>query len=328
VLHDTGEQGLLCHEEAKKNRAFTMSEFEIGNTVGPYRIDAVLGTGGMAKVYEVFDLEKERHVALKVLLGDRALTEERKKRFLQEFEILSNVEHPGIVQVFERQEAESGIPFFTMEKIQGKSLAAVLENSSKPVFGSLELLLILKEIASALRCVHDRGYVYRDLKPGNIILQDAPDSEDTRHIKLIDFGLAISLKGEEAKGNLMPGTPWYMSPEQLRGIHIDERSDMYSFGVLAYELMSGQVPYPGESENAVMSFHMIGKVPPLKLLNDDLPSSVKYIPLMCLEKKPRDRFQSMSQVIERLEGALRKLEKQRQGGGFGGLIKKLLGKGQ
>lgn len=294
-----------------------MGEFAIGNVLlGRYRIDELLGTGGQAIVYDAFDLENDRQIALKVISSEQQVTEIGRQRFLNEFSVLSQLHHPSIVKAFDSHETESGTLFFTMEKVTGQNLSTILKNAQGPVFETKELLLLLKEITGAVQAVHDKGLVYRDLKPGNIILCDGRTAEDEHRVKLIDFGLAVPSGNAEELHQVMPGTVWYMSPEQVRGIRIDSRSDIYSFGMLAYELITGKVPLPDLPINSVMTFHMLGKVPKPVPLNKDLPSRVTTMSLICLEKKAKDRYPTMKELGKALENTLQKHQKRKNGGIF------------
>lgn len=187
----------------------------------------------------------------------------------------------------------------------------------------------MHEIAKVLEHIHSKNILYRDLKPDNVLLLSEHARKDGHWIKLIDFGVSLPPDEQEEKGNVMPGTSAYMSPEQIRGIRIDQRSDIYSYGMLTYELLTGKLPYEGVSEAKLLEFQLVGSIPDPVPLYAGLSWTIKNLPLICLEKRPKDRLQNMQEVIAWLERGMEKFEKKMKRKAEGGIFRfwyRLIGK--
>ena len=222
----------------------------IGTTLSHFRITAKLGEGGMGEVYRATDTKLGREVALKVLPADMADSAERLDRFRREAMTLASLDHPGIVHVYSIEEAD-GLHFLTMQLIEGESLDLLIPEGGLAVDRILE---IARALAEALAVAHDKGIVHRDLKPTNVMV-----TGDGR-VKVLDFGLAkfTGPQSEEVldstlqtelrtSDGVVMGTVPYMSPEQLSGLQVDHRSDIFSLGVILYEMGSGERPFQGRS---------------------------------------------------------------------------------
>jgi len=267
--------------------------FSLGTLIqNRYQIISELGSGGMATVYLAHDSQTEKDLALKVLNSDQ-LDERRKKRFLNEFEILKALSHPGVVTVYEQSE-EAGTPFFSMEYIAGQSLSEKIkaEASNSSLSDSLALL---KNISQALQYVHEKGVIYCDLKPDNILISGNNEA------RLLDFGIAQKANEHREEDNNIAGTSLYMSPEQIKNEPLDFRSDIYSFGVLAFELLSGRVPFDSEARFTVTASHLAAKVPSVKDFNPEVPEALQTMIKICMEKDRKNRYEKISQLISKLE---------------------------
>jgi eukaryotic-like serine/threonine-protein kinase len=218
--------------------ATTTARFEVGTRIGPYRVISRLGTGGMSEVYRARDTTLERDVAIKVLTGDFADDRERLQRVRQEAKAASALNHPNILTIHEIGE-DQGTSFIVAEYIEGRTLRACISDTGMPLATALDVAL---QIASALSAAHEAGIVHRDIKPENVIVR--PDGL----VKVLDFGLARprhTLANNESERRAIAGTPTYMSPEQLSDQEVDARTDIFSLGVVVYEMISGRVPLPG-----------------------------------------------------------------------------------
>lgn len=274
-----------------------------------FKILRELGKGGMATVYLAEDQRLEAEVALKFLNSDQLRVERRRDRFLREFQILSKLNHPAIVKVYEQLETEEAAPFFSMEFIRGKTLADMIKDHYASDLAAREeftkaALNQLKEIAIALQYLHGRGVIYCDLKPTNILVPEMDSEAKTSsvRIKLLDFGIAVLAEqqtSEEAAN--MIGTSYYMSPEQIRSEKLNYSSDIYSFGVLAFELLTGTVPFASDTLFTVTASHLIGKVPLAQSINRYVPASIDRMIHICMEKEASNRYGSMEEIIGRLE---------------------------
>jgi eukaryotic-like serine/threonine-protein kinase len=260
-----------------------------GTKLGPYEIVAQLGAGGMGEVYRARDSRLERTVAIKVLPADKVADPERKQRFIQEAQAASALTHPNIVMLHDIA-AANGIDYLVMEYIPGKSLAQLITPRGLPLAQSLGYAT---QIASALAAAHAVGIVHRDIKPANIIV--TADSQ----VKLLDFGLAKLVErgtcseGEtESKtalteiGSVM-GTVDYMSPEQANGRPVDHRSDIFSLGVVLFEMLSGKRPFRGNSSVEIMHAITHDNYPPLT----SIPPELAEILAKALAKDTKDRYQ-------------------------------------
>ncbi len=267
---------------------------------GRYRVLSMLGEGGMATVYRCTDeRETGKEIALKVLHQFAAENEVNLERFKNELTVTQRLNHPNIVQVFATGCTVDGKNYFTMEYISGVNLSAQLHQSTDKIAFE-EILRILYEIASALDYAHRQKIVHRDLKPDNILLYGDV-------VKVTDFGLARSLelnKSLTMTGETV-GTPFYMAPEQFRGEKADARSDIYSFGIVAYELATRERPFKGENYHTVATAHLIRQLPPWP--NDGLPSWFHDVVEICMQKERHDRYQSMREVLAELRGRRKKL---------------------
>ena len=215
----------------------------IGQTVSHYKIIEKLGEGGMGEVYLADDLKLQRKVAIKFLPQHLTDNQENIERFEREARAAAALNHPNIVTVYDIIESENQFCII-MEYVEGKTLRDILDtNSQFPIPNSYD---IISQLCDGLACAHDSGIVHRDIKPENILI------DDKGKVKILDFGLA-KLKGASklTKETSTLGTIYYMSPEQLQGHEIDQRADIWSLGVLIYELLSGEVPFKGEYETAV-----------------------------------------------------------------------------
>ncbi len=272
-----------------------------------FQIESLLGRGGMATVYRAIDLRTERAVAIKVLHSEVLRDQVRVQRFWQEAKTYRNLRHKNIIKIFEFFTDDLGRNCLVMEYLEGQNMSEILDQ-----VGQLDIqraLKIFKQIASALDHAHKTKIVHRDLKPSNICIMHKEDEAD--FVKVLDFGIAkLMPEGEEdiAKMALtqtgeIVGSPLYMSPEQCMAKTIDNRSDIYSFGCLMYEAMTGQPPLLGG--NVYETFHMQTAVRPKSLseLRDGLEpdSRIEMIILKCMAKKPGHRYQAMEQVIEDLD---------------------------
>jgi serine/threonine protein kinase/tetratricopeptide (TPR) repeat protein len=274
-----------------------------GRSVGPYQILDKLGEGGMGAVYKARDTRLGREVALKFLPADVTGDEERRVRFLREAQSASRLNHPNIVTIYDIGEGD-GSHFITMEYVSGKTLAYAIP--AHGLEGSLAIRLAI-QICSALGKAHSAGIIHRDLKPANIMLTDEGVA------KVLDFGLAklsepascsdtaVTLTAfsdrADTRLGIVVGTAAYMSPEQASGLAVDHRSDIFSFGLVLYEMLSGERAFPGHTPMVAMAAILHSEPRPLNIV----PVSRAAIVMRCLRKNPDERFQTMAAVRHALE---------------------------
>lgn len=276
----------------------------IGRTLSHFRITAKIGAGGMGEVYRAEDTKLKREVALKVLPPELAGSQERLERFQREAEALAALDHPNIVTIYSVEQAE-GVNFLTMQLVEGKPLSEIIPPQGMPLDKISEVAVPL---ADALAAAHDKGVIHRDLKPGNIML-----TNDGR-VKVLDFGLAKTSQapGEDAptqmatepltaEGRIL-GTMAYMSPEQLAGKDLDSRTDLFSLGVVLYEMATGRRPFDGDTPVSTITAILHETPPSASTLRDSLPSALDAVISRCLEKDPERRFKSAHQLGQALHG--------------------------
>ncbi|MFZ0548062.1 MAG: serine/threonine-protein kinase [Candidatus Promineifilaceae bacterium] len=261
--------------------------------IGRYEIEKELGRGGMAVVYLAMDPFMSREVAIKVLPRQFTFDPQFRARFQREAQVIAKLDHPAIVPVYDFGEHEEQ-PFIVMRYMKGGSLADRLkENGPIPVPQAAE---ILKRIGSALDEAHQKGIVHRDLKPGNILFDDRGDAF------VADFGIVkMSEATIQYTGNAIIGTPGYMSPEQARGEEeVDGRSDIYSLGAIAYEMLTGKLPYQSDTPMGLVMKHILEPVPNLLVDRPDLPSNTATVISKAMAKEPNQRFQSCVDIASAL----------------------------
>ena len=271
-----------------------------GERLGAYEVIAKLGEGGMGEVYRATDTKLGRSVAIKVLPDAFAADPERVPRFEREAKVLASLNHPHIAALYGMEQID-GRHFLIMELVEGETLADRLQAGPLPID---ETLRIAAQIADGLDAAHDQGIVHRDLKPANIKI--TPDGK----VKVLDFGLAKAVEAGAAapnvthsptlsmlatQGGMIMGTAAYMSPEQAKGLAVDRRSDVFSFGVVLYEMLTGRQPFHGETAAEVMASVMIRDAD-LALLPPTIHPRLRDIVTRCLDKRPRQRWQSMGDL--------------------------------
>jgi len=271
---------------------------EKGATISHYKILEKLGEGGMGVVYKARDTKLDRDVALKFLPQHLTSSEEDKQRFIREAKAAAALNHPNICTIYNVDEHE-GSQFIVMELIDGQTLQNKLATRSLTQKAAVEYAV---QIADALAKAHGRGIVHRDIKPSNIMI------DEDGHIKVMDFGLA-RMKGTEGltQAGTTVGTLRYMSPEQVRDGPVDGRSDLFSFGVVLYEMLSGRWPFRGEHQAAILYSIANEDPPPLKKVNPDISQKISDIVEKLLQKEPVRRYQSTDQVSKDLKACLNEL---------------------
>ena len=277
----------------------------LGSVVGGYRLVDRLGKGGMGVVYRAEHQRLGKKVAIKMLRPDLAGQQALVQRFFDEARAATRIGHDGIVQIFDFIE-EGDKRCYVMELLEGHPLSAELDG--KPMDPE-RVARIGAQIASALGAAHDAGVIHRDLKPDNVFLRKTADGGE--QVKLLDFGIAKLKESEDAGASLTQtgvvlGTPAYMSPEQLEGMRLDARSDIYALGVLLYEMATGMRPFRGRTVAEIILKHVRERpVPPSQVVPAELalPGSLEQAILACLEKNREHRPQSMADVASLLEGA-------------------------
>lgn len=268
-----------------------------------YLLEAVLGTGGMGFVYRGRHLLLGRSVAIKVLRPDMVAVPELRKRFLREARAACETEHPGIVDVIDFGVTESGIYYLVMELLVGESLYLYLRRRGRLPFDEVAPLAL--DILEALGAVHGRGIVHRDVKPDNFVIQPAGSGKP--QVRMVDFGLAKVFEekpGEKperiTRGTVVMGSPQHMSPEQARGLALDERSDIYSVGCILYEMCTGRVPFVGETSVEIISKQLVEEVEPPSVHRQDISPGLEQIIMDCLAKDPEQRFASTADVAREI----------------------------
>ena len=283
-----------------------------GTRLGPYELVSLLGAGGMGEVYRAHDRRLGRDVAIKLLPERLASSPDRLARFEREARTVAGLNHPHIVTLH-TIEQEGDVRFLVMEMVEGRDLSTLIEPRGLSLAQVLDLAIPL---ADALVAAHERRVVHRDLKPSNVML--------TRdgHLKVLDFGLAKLMEDESGfdetrtireasitdAGKAM-GTVPYMAPEQIRGEEVDSRADLFAFGIMVYELASGRRPFGGESSADITSSILRDAPPSLSTLRSDLPGDLGRILERCLEKNPRERFQTALDVANELRALKRVIDR-------------------
>jgi len=259
---------------------------------GRYEIVEKLGTGGMGSVYRVEDTKIHEDVALKLIRPEIAADKKTIERFSNELKLARKIRHKNVSGMYDLGEAE-GTHYITMEYISGEDLKSFIKRAA-PV--SIERAKsIAKQICEGLTEAHKLGIIHRDLKPSNIMIDKAGNTQ------IMDFGIARSIKAEVLTGaDVMIGTPDYMSPEQVEGKDIDYRSDIYSLGVVLFEMLTGERPFKGDTSLSVAMKHKSEAPPNPKWLNDQIPDSLSRLVLKCLEKEKERRYQSAEELLSAL----------------------------
>ena len=264
--------------------------------VGRYVIEREIGVGGAAHVFSARDVKHDRHVALKVLrpeLGASVTAE----RFNREVKLLGQLRHPSILTLIDSGEAGGNL-FYVMPYVEGESLRDVMNRGPASL---AEAVRLLRDVADALAYAHRRGIIHRDVKPENVLVDD-------RHALVTDFGIARAVAGDPDGGGRLTlagrtlGSPNYMAPEQVAGSpDADARADLYAFGVMAYELIAGRLPYQAKHAAAMLMAHLNDAAIPLAQARPDVPPALGKIVMRCLEKDPRSRWKSTDELLHAIE---------------------------
>jgi eukaryotic-like serine/threonine-protein kinase len=279
------------------------------SSIAHYRITSKIGAGGMGEVYRATDTKLGRDVALKVLPSQMADDPDRLARFRREARAVATLNHPHIVTIFSVEEAD-GIHFLTMELVEGQTLDRLTPAGGLPIDRIIE---IASALSDALAAAHEKGIVHRDLKPANVMV-----TADGR-VKVLDFGLAKDMRADDPAGatqtsagftavGVIMGTPSYMSPEQIAGRELDHRTDIFSLGIILYEMASGRRPFEGASSAELASAILRDTPRPLSEIRNDIAPELCRLIQRCLEKNAQDRFASAREVRDALQIVRRELE--------------------
>jgi len=264
---------------------------------GKYRIERVLGAGGMGVVFAAWHLQLNQRVALKFLSSEACSQPDAVARFLREAQALARLTSPHVARVMDVGTRERGEPYLVMEFLNGSDLRAVLrERGQLPIS---EAVAYLFQVAEAIAEAHARGIVHRDLKPSNLFLTRTAHGSPL--VKLLDFGISKAISGEVSESSALEthtgalvGSPEYMSPEQIRNAkRVDERSDIWSLGVVLFELLSGEVPFRGESVSGTLAAIAADPAPTIRALRPEIPPGLEAVILRCLEKSVERRWPSI-----------------------------------
>lgn len=288
----------------------------LGRTLGPYRILRLLGEGGMGIVFEAEQREPRRVVALKLVRGGSFLDDSRLRLFRREIEALARLQHPSIAPIYGAGRTEDGQHYFAMERVHGQPLDAYLRERPSPAADAAERrwrIALFLEICDAIAYAHQRGVIHRDLKPSNVVVESPEESDSGSRrprVKVLDFGLAritdgdVALSVRRSEPRAIEGTLPYMSPEQARGdaLAIDLRSDVYSLGVLLYEMLTGTLPYELPRGSLHAALGAIGGTPPVRPSQrvPALRGDLEVIVLKALEKEPSARYGTVSALADDL----------------------------
>jgi serine/threonine protein kinase len=269
----------------------------VGQTVHQYRVERVLGQGGMGVVYHAQDTKLQRPVALKLLSSELVGDEERRRRFLREARAAARVSHPAIAQVYDVDEYE-GATFIAMEWVEGKTVRELIRARELDLLGAIDIAI---QVADGLAKAHEMGIIHRDIKPANVMV--------TRdgHAKILDFGLAKWVAAADTTGQPKPGQPHdltltqtqlgqvmgtaaYMSPEQVKGQPVDARSDLFSLGVMLFEMTTAELPFQRPTMMETLHAVAFDDTPSVTAIRQDLPLGLQRVVARCLQKRPEDRY--------------------------------------
>ena len=260
---------------------------------GRYEIQDIIGVGGMAVVYKAYDSIDDRVVAIKVLKDEYLADEEYRRRFKNESKAIAILSHPNIVKVYDVSFGDR-LQYIVMEHVEGITLKEYIEQCG--VVNWNEALFFVIQILRALQHAHDKGIVHRDIKPQNIMLLD------NGLIKVTDFGIARFSRGETRTiTEKAIGSVHYISPEQAKGQLTDDKADIYSIGVVLYEMLTGKLPFDGDNAVAIALMQLQVEAEPLRSINPDIPMGFEQITLKAMQKNPRDRYQSVAEMLRDLE---------------------------
>ncbi len=265
----------------------------IGKTVSHYKVVDYLGGGGMGVVYKAEDIKLKRTVALKFLPLEFTRNPEAKARFMKEAQAASALDHPRIGTIYEVNETDDGHMYIAMAFYEGETLKDVLGRGTIPLKRVIDLVL---QVANGLASAHEKEITHRDIKPANIMI-----TEDG-FVKIVDFGLAkLGDSTKITKSGMAMGTPAYMSPEQVKGTQIDHRSDIWSLGIILYELLTGKLPFRGDNEMSML-YNIVHEEPaPASQYNPEIPSQIEKIITHSIVKNASERYASINEFIEDLK---------------------------
>ncbi len=288
---------------------------------GRYEIQARVGEGGMGVVYKSRQISIDRVIALKMLNAQMAADPQWVQRFYNEAKACSRLQHPNTIRMFDFGQTSDGRLFMTMEFLDGISLRDALQ---KGPLAAQRVVKILIQCCASLAEAHSIGIIHRDIKPDNVFLLNMAGSPD--FVKLLDFSVAKLLEGDRMKtqAGVVFGTPQYMSPEQGRGLPLDARSDLYALGILAFEMLTGNVPYNDDNPMTVIQMHLQAQVPPMP---DSVPYSVQQIVRRAMEKDPGRRYQSSGEMMQHCQQVFAELTNNNVAIGGGGVPKTVVASG-
>jgi serine/threonine protein kinase len=270
----------------------------IGTRLGDYEIRRLIGRGGMARVYEGYDPNLSRPAAIKVITPQAEDSDEMKQRFFREARAVANLHHPNIVTVYQFGQGEN-LYYLAMRLLEGQTLLQKLKRlrAQKKFIETKTMLHIVDDVSAALDYAHSKGVIHRDVKPSNIMI------ESDKRAVLMDFGLLMETSGEQTLGTAF-GTPRYIAPEQaVASDRAVPQSDIYSLGVIVYEMVTGQTPFDADSAMSLALLHISTPPPPPRSLRPDLSEAVEQVILKALEKRPEDRWQTAAQFAKALREA-------------------------
>jgi len=286
-----------------------LREYKVGEVLGQYELKKILGQGGMGTVFMAEHKLLERRVAIKILLPEFADQLGVVHRFFKEAQAVNRIGHPNIIDIMDCVEGVDHLPYLVMELLEGEELHAVIQQRAP--MRPEEVVSIGRQMCDALSAVHAKGIVHRDLKPDNVFVTARPDG--TFGVKLLDFGIAKFMAADDSFLKTLTGepigTPEYMAPEQIEGISMDHRIDIYAMGVMLYEMLTGKPTFEAAQIGQLLFYHLNTEPesPSAKrkaMGADPLPEALEDAVLSCLAKDPDERVQSMGQLVELLEWSL------------------------
>lgn len=264
----------------------------VGDVIGEYEVIGELGAGGIGKVYKVRHSISHRVEALKLLRPDQLENPQMAERFLKEIRVLASLNHPNIAALHNAFRHED-VLVMTMAYVEGETLSHKLRVNQVDMWSGLNYI---SQVLRALMYAHEQGVVHRDIKPSNIMI-----TADQRAV-LLDFGLAVSaLDAERSRSGSIVGSLHYMSPEQVRGLHVDARSDLYSLGVTLYEILTGQLPIKGNTQYEIMDGHLRQHPTPPREINPSIPGDLAGLVMLAMQKDPLVRIPSAQEFLRQLE---------------------------